>query len=272
MTVENILKYLREKPIKLEDNLNPCIIDYFDSLENKKFYFREVVRKIEVNVHHELHREPLFRARDFGLLEKSYYSKGNGAKILENSKIKAEQHLIDSIYLRVSILSDLEKVDQFLKIHSENKLCLVLLSGYRPQDLQAACKDGVENQDRDENAKPASELFSCPKVYAPHTTGGAFDVEIWSLDHSKILPTKFSNREETRGSYFIETMNDLGPEDEEARKNRRLLHHLLASPLILGKNHFVAHPSEYWHFGRNERLSAFLCLGIKEHEVFYDVT
>lgn len=271
MTVQNILSYLREKPVEAESRVDFCISDYFDSLENKKFYFRQVVKNIQVQKNDPKFFEPLARPIKFGILEKSYYLEGNGSGFLKESAIENEKHLIEGVYLRKSILRDLKRVDQFLLNHSGGKLCLVILSGYRPIELQKACIEGVCRQERSEGAKPVSELFSSPEVYSPHATGGAFDVEIWSLEHSKILPTKFFDREETRGSFFLEDFSGLCPEEEEARKNRRLLFHLLAGPVVLGKNHFIAHPSEYWHFGRNERLSAFFCLCKKHHKVFYDV-
>ncbi len=263
-----VLEDLRRKPV--EKKIRPEIEDYFTSLDTKKRYFREVIAKLKVNLENEKSREPLFHCQDYQIHEKSYYKSGNGAEIINYPNLGSDKYFADNIFLRIGILEDLKKADDFLRINSEGELCLIVKSGYRPLHFQSICKKGVESQNRSENAKPAEELFSDPKIYSPHATGAAFDIEIWEIKQNSILQTKFSNREKTKGSFFIETFRNLDSKNEEIRKNRRLLCNLLATEAVLGKNHFIAHPSEYWHFGRNERLSAFFAEDEK-HEIYYDI-
>ena len=201
-------------------------------------------------------------------MEKNYYFQGKGKEII--SLIKGGKQIVQpGIFLRESILRDLKRANDYLKKHSEGRFCLVVLSGYRSRKFQEICREGVEKQKRPNGVKPVDELFSDQRVYSAHATGAAFDLEIWDGERSCFLPTKFLNREETRGGYRLEEIIPQSVRDEAIKKNRRLLYNLLASEEVLGEDHFIGHPEEYWHFGRNERLSAFFAGG--DHPVYYDM-
>jgi D-alanyl-D-alanine dipeptidase len=95
-----------------------------------------------------------------------------------------------------------------------------------------------------------------PRYPAPHATGGAVDLTIRWIDSREPL---------WMGSLFDETSELAhldrfeGPvadtvafSDEEARRNRRLLYHLMTGA------GFAGNPTEWWHYGHGELMWARL--------------
>lgn len=253
-----LVRELMKMPIRR----NPGF-DYEDYARNKQGYFSDWVSRIPVDKDHPKFKEPLFRCSDFGLMHENYYVRGNGLKLLAITGKGSD--FDDDIYLRESILTDLTKVDEVLKQYGFR---ILVLSGYRHRELQKRAIKGVKKQGRSKAQKPVEELFTHPDIYSPHMTGGAVDVEIWEISQGTILPTKLPDREKTE-LFYLEDREILLPLEETVRDNRRLLHNILSTEAVLGKDYFIPHPSEYWHFGRNERLAAFFAAN--NHLVFYDV-
>lgn len=256
----NIIEELKRTPIKR--NLG---FDYDDYKKRKEYYHGEVIPKIPVDSNNERYAEQLKRCSEFGIFQFNYYVNGPGREILRASGDGESPYVSKDILLRESILVKLRMVDNELRKHN---LRLLVLSGYRHPEHQRECLEGVKAQNRPLNARSANKLFTNPKVYSPHCTGAALDVEIWSDIDCRMLPTKLPDRETTMGLFFLEQLSTLNWEEEETKANRRLLHNILATPVILGKDHFVHHPSEYWHYAWGERMAGFF--SANGHPVCYE--
>jgi len=144
-------------------------------------------------------------------------------------------------------------------------LRLFILSGYRHADLQRAILKAAIRGKGDDFAK---KMLANPNYYTPHATGAVFDIEIWSEKENSMLPTK---TEKGFGRYVLEGLENLSSKEIIILENRRLIHNLLSTDYILRKDKlFIPHPFEYWHYGRNEKLSKFFNQD-NDYPVFYDV-
>lgn len=245
-----MIKELKKIPLANTLPLRPS-----DYPARKNYYFKEVISKIEVDKNHPLYPEKLDICSNFGLMSRNYYlTSGFFGRIPE-----AHEYLNKEIFLRSSILQSLKKADEFL---CEHNMRLLILSGYRHPRLQAMI---LEEASRKIGSEKASRLLSDPCVYSPHTTGAAFDLEVWDENKRGALLTKI---EGIVDRMTLEKKRRFTLREREVRDNRRMVHNLLATEIILGSEKFVPHPFEYWHYGRNERLSAFF--SERNHPVFYD--
>ncbi len=256
----NLVEKLKKMPIRRFD------FDYDWYKENKNSGFR-MARRIFVQKFHPKCREGLISCSSLGIMSLNYYSEGRGRKIIHNSGRNKKNGLAfeDNVFLRQSLAFDLKLIDYRLKPFG---LRLFILSGYRDIRLQRLAIEGLSKQKRRKNARPVTELLSNPENYSPHTTGGAIDCEIWDEKKKKLLLTKLDDREKI-DLFWLEDKKNLSQKEEEVKLNRRLLHNILVSEEILGQNHFIHHPSEYWHYGRHERLASFFSGG--GHPAYYDV-
>ncbi len=259
----NLIEKLKKTPIRKFD------FDYDWYARNKKNGYRQV-RLVSVDRNSVRYDEKLIDCSRAGLLNLNYYRDSESGKMVGNSgKYSAKKKSLafsSTVSLRLSLVDDLRKIDYALRPF---RLRLFLLSGYRSEIAQKKAIAQISSQKRAANAKPVSELFSNPEIYSPHQTGGAIDAEIWDVKHNRMLKTKLADRERIE-LFYLENRRCLSLEETEVKENRRLLHNLLASEEILGKNHFIHHPSEYWHYGRNERLASFFA-GSLNHPVYYDI-
>jgi D-alanyl-D-alanine dipeptidase len=140
----------------------------------------------------------------------------------------------------------------------------LILSGYRHPILQALI---IRQTTKNYSKALADKMFANPDNYAPHTSGAAFDLEIWDEKNNRVLPTKVFG---VIDLFTLEEKEDLTLTEREVRDNRRLIYNLLTTDILLNSaNAFVAHPFEYWHYGRNERMSAFFAAN--GHRIYYDV-
>lgn len=167
------------------------------------------------------------------------------------------------VLLRGTILRSLRKLNQAL---CPVGLSVLVMSGFRSRHLQSLI---IANAAKEKDENFARGHFATPGQYLPHASGAALDIEFWDDINGKLIPTKWGNEVD---KYSIEKAPNLSAQDELIRGNRRIIHHLLTEPVVLDTDElFVAHPREYWHYGRNEKLSAFFgeCYG-RQHTVFYD--
>lgn len=259
----NLIEKLQKMPIKRFE------FDYEGYAKDKQEGYRKV-RSLAVDKTSQKHYEKLIDCSERGVTCLNYYSvKNNGRMVSNSGKYSANKKNLafsNVVYLRSSIVDDLLRLDQALRPFG---LRIFVMSGYRSASAQKMAIERIASQKRSPNAKPVSELFSNPEVYSPHQSGGAVDVEIWDRKKQRLLKTKLSNRERIE-LFYLEERKFLSLEEEEVKRNRRLLHNLLVSEEVLGEDHFIHHPSEYWHYGRNERLAAFFA-GKIEHPVYYDI-
>jgi len=237
------------KNIPIERN---CIFEekYPDYPERKTFYKKTIVSQIPVDTSHLLFLEKLVDVKKNGLMGKNYYF---DSPILKSVFEEAKQY-VQGIWLRKSVVEDLKTIDEALRSHG---LRLFVLSGYRHPKLQRLI---VEQMRKEKGDKFVENFFANPDIYAPHASGGVFDIEIWNTNNNCMLLTKILN---VSGRYVLEEL-------ELIRDNRRLLHNLLTTNCVLESDKvFIPHPDEYWHYGRCERFSAFLS-ALENYVVCYD--
>ncbi len=212
-----------------------------------------------------LSNEPLVNCNNYDLLNKNYYYNIAINNIIPSDKLKRLilKNTTSDVFLRRNIAIDLQIIDKVIKRHG---LRLFILSGYRSAELQSIIRKVTIT----EKGKEFTEkMLADPDTHLPHATGAAFDIEIFDLKANKLLPTKISNHFERN---YLEQKQCLTKKEIEVRDNRRLIHNLLATSIILPKDKiFVPHPYEYWHYSRNEKLSTVFShmYGIS-HKAFYD--
>lgn len=227
-----------------------------DYWQKKEQYQKGAISRITLDQTHALATEPLAACEEFDLLAENYYWQ---SPLLKGNAL-AQPYLARNVFLRRSILTTLAKADRFLRRFG---LRLKILSGYRHPQLQQMIIEQVKQK---AGARVASQLLAQPQYHLPHATGAAVDLEVWDEKQNRLLPTKTRRGDERA---ILEKGNPLKPEERETRDNRRLIHNLLTKPLVLAEAElFIPHPFEYWHYGRNEKLSAFF--GPQGHPVFYD--
>jgi D-alanyl-D-alanine dipeptidase len=192
-----------------------------------------------------------------------YYAMVRKKPITDPSLREAALNLTSpTIWLRQSIAHDLRLVDAAL---AEYGLRLYLLSGYRSPDLQRLVRQlATIEQEREFTER----MLANPEVHLSHATGAAFDIEIWEQTTERLLPTKIPEHFERD---YLESKPDLTPAEIEVRDNRRLIHNILTTDVVLPSDRiFIPHPFEYWHYARHEKLSTVFATfyGIA-HEAFY---
>ena len=157
----------------------------------------------------------------------------------------------------------LAKADRFLR---NNGLFLFVASAWRHPDLQKiitsefAVKHGADQARR--MFAPVTEGQAPP----PHSTGAAFDLEIWSLDTGRRLEMYYIHEQHhVYNAYTLEKMALEHAEHTDAfitsLRNRRILYHVLCTlGVVFSRNEdlFCNHPGEFWHFGNGDPLSAYL--------------
>lgn len=220
----------------------------------------QAVQLVETDVSREL----LIPVSDVGLLGNDYYYQLVRHRGIPDESLRAEALRLTTptIWLRSSIARSLAAVDQRLRSHG---LRLYLMSGYRSPALQTL----VRHLATIEQGEAFTErMLSRPEVHLPHATGAAFDIELWDERRNNIIPTKVPDHFERD---YLENKTHLNSLDQEVRANRRLLHHLLTTDVVLPKGQeFVPHPFEYWHHSRHEKLATvFASFYGYEHEAHY---
>jgi D-alanyl-D-alanine dipeptidase len=201
--------------------------------------------------------ERLVDTSAFGLAsEDYYYSRFAGEK-----EILAKGLISERVFLRESHARRLAKADQYFR---ERGLFLYIVSGWRHPELQKIIKEEYAEKFGQEKA---DRLFASidRKVPAPHSTGGAFDIELRDLaTKQKIDMNVYFENERVASLYWAEELMRAGELDSnsaETVKHRRILYHgLCTEGVIFEKKEdlFVGHPGEYWHYGDGDTLSTYL--------------
>lgn len=230
-------------------------------LQNRSLVWESVIPNLPIEFTDPRSHEPLIDCESSGLCTRNYYTQTK--LILSGSRCDSARSELN-LRLRKTIVEDLVAIDSQVR---ECGLRLLLMSGYRHPRFQ---EEIIQAAIRERGRKFAKSMFADPSVYSPHATGGAFDLELWDVVLGRVLPTKVPG---CINYYELEERSALSSLEEEARDNRRLLFHLLSCSVDAsdGRQGFVAHPFEYWHFGRHERLSSYWTslLGMS-HPAYYD--
>jgi len=200
----------------------------------------------------DLSREPFVPCDRVGLLGSDYYHAIAQKKHLGIADVqkKAQALTNQRIWLRESIANDLKSIDVAI---AKTGYRLYLMSGYRSPELQKLVRY-FATLERD--MEFTDKMLSDPDIYLPHATGGAFDIELMDISAGKLLPTKFPEHFDRQ---YLESLTNASAFEQEIRDNRRLIHNLLTTNVILPHDRvFIPQPFEYWHYGRNEKLSSAL--------------
>ena len=209
--------------------------------------------------------EELVSLSEFGLVSSDFYLDEylKGKKYLSDG---IDGHLLFShAFLRKGVVTKLQSVDDFLR---SNGLFLHVQSGWRHPKIQEIVKNEYAKNYGSKSANKMFALVVDGKAPPPHSTGGAFDLEIRSLKNGsrKELYYIYKDRH-VYGAYYTEFLakghNDFVPDEEfkEVLFNRRLLYHVLCTKDIVITNSdelFFCHPGECWHFGFGDPLSTYL--------------
>jgi D-alanyl-D-alanine dipeptidase len=253
MNISSLLMDLANRPLP-----RPIEEIYSAYMADRKWYWTKVIPHIPVEPSDHL-KEPLSDCSTFDVRWSNYYANTKQLSDIDGTLVAINNHVL----LRDSILVSLRKLNEVLQ---RAQLTVCVMSGYRSRQLQSLI---IANAAREKGEAFARGQFATPEDYLPHATGAAFDIEFWDLNSNKVLRTKWPDKDD---KFVIEDAHNLSAQDELVRGNRRMIHHLLTEPVVLSPGElFVAHPREYWHYGRHERLSAFFatCYG-QHHRVLYD--
>ena len=212
--------------------------------------------------------EPLVRCAELGLMGHDYYHAMAQGRHTHDPALQREvqHHVTPQIWLRRSIAVDLHLVDSAIAPHG---IRLFLLSGYRSPGLQRLARR-LAILDHDQEF--ADRMLSDPDVYLPHATGAAFDIELWDVRAQCLLPTKIPTHCERE---HLERTASLSVHEQAVKRNRRLIHNLLTTEAVLPAGRtFIPHPLEYWHYGRNEKLSTYLAglRGVEHPSLYSELT
>jgi D-alanyl-D-alanine dipeptidase len=214
----------------------------------RKGQYSELISKIPITKPCTLKQDPLMPCGVFNITSADYYYNN---EILSDFR-EAKEYTRPEVFLRWSILESLRKIDEELYSFG---LRLFVKSGYRARPLQVAIRAAFL---KIRGGRFVERMFADPQYYLPHATGAAFDIELLDRKTNTLLPTKLKDRDRV-DRWWLEEKTYLTLDEREVRNNRRLLHNLLTTDRILDSEQiFTAHPWEYWHHSRFERLAAFL--------------
>lgn len=220
--------------------------------------WQEVISKPSVNLQTRYSRisikdndEPIVPCINYGLISKDYYLN----KLLLGEK--AYKKLLDKkiLYpfalLRLSLVETLQKVDQELRKHG---LFLVVNGGWRHSQTQKLAQETYA-----EKYRYASVKVNGKRLIPPHSTGGACDLELWSLQLGN--PLSFSHKDDKAIEFYqLEIKGKLTKAERMKRDIRRILYNLLTVPKVFLKEDelLAINPKEFWHFGFGDQMSAYL--------------
>ena len=246
------LKELREIPIPKMDEYHQKRLGY---------------REHRINLENEQIDEPLINVHELGIAGENYYFRVDNPPYYQRIP-----HSIPDLKLRKSVVDRLARANEKL---ARIGLELYLFDGYRPIEVQNYFYDHwfpnylksihpeLEGDMLEaevakywaKGAKSSSEID--PLSPPPHSTGGAVDLTIRrkSTGEHLYMGSLFDDVTEIAHCDFLEKVSEqriLNFSEDEALKNRRLLHWLLM------EQEFSFNPAEWWHFSYGDQLWARL--------------
>lgn len=131
---------------------------------------------------------------------------------------------------------------------------MVVNSGWRDTSVQSVAKSLISK----EFGNPYAVMAIAAGLVTPHSTGGACDLELWSLQIRQ--PLSYSYPNDLINAFILEQKTDLNKADLIKRRIRRILFHVLTTPEVClsPSETLTIHPGEFWHFGDGDPLSAYL--------------
>ncbi|MFA6014117.1 MAG: hypothetical protein WC742_03545 [Gallionellaceae bacterium] len=209
--------------------------------------------------------DPLVDVSRYGLVSSDFYMDqliggDNDLISLFNKRL-----LWTRAWLRTSHACRLARVDNYLR---RNNLFLFVASGWRHPDLQTIITMNFAAKHGEEEARRMFAPVTAGKAPPPHSTGAAFDLEIWSLETGSRLEMYYKKDDKNiYNAYLMERMSteasgmSVDTSFTTALMNRRILFHVLCTKGVVFDSEqetFCNHPGEFWHFGDGDPLSAYL--------------
>jgi len=227
---------------------------------------------IKINEDSPLFREELVDLREFGIRGANYYHSP-----LNPPYYQSIHGSIPEIKARKSVAEKLKKANEKLQPIG---LELFIFDAFRPLAVQnyfyyqwVPQYLRSMNPDKDEvwisqesNAYWARGVRNRDELLAsipPHSTGAAIDLTLRFKETNHLLEMGSIFDDITEKSHSIYFESNADPKsftDVEARKNRRLLYHLMSS------EGFAPHPKEWWHFSYGDQMWAVIT---KQPEALY---
>lgn len=226
---------LREKPIP-DQSSGKSALDY---------------GQISIDLTSETNKEPLVDVQEYGIAARSYYSRANPPYY------KAFKTALELVFVRDGVAQMLVKANNELVDYG---LELVIYDGFRPIALQqelwnyfmdrarekmpgapeGALREFAGQFVSDPTSYPEDDANRCPV----HNTGGAVDLTIRSLyDKGELfMGSIFDDSDPISFTRHFESESLTSETAKEARRNRRLLYHVMTNA------GFINYPLEWWHF------------------------
>lgn len=204
--------------------------------ENNDGVYRQEYSKLPITENHE----PLVNAADYGLIAKDYYLNvlWDHANQKEHQLELDTSLLFPTAWVRQTVAQKLQKIDSLLRQHD---LFVIINSAWRHPQVQ----DLANTLMSAEFGQKYLAKTLAPATISPHMTGGAVDLELWSLQTSK--PLSYSYPGDQINAFVVEKSPS-----SPRRDIRRILFHLCVQEGL------TVHPGEFWHFGFGDPLSAYL--------------
>lgn len=194
----------------------------------------------------KLHEEPLVAISSRLLISPRYFERDMHGAAPE-------------IFLRASVAARLIIIDNALK---KIGLRILVWDGWRSMETQsdlfleflASLRIKFPHYDEERLKKETQKYVSIPSQNpfkpSPHITGGAVDCTIATPDGRPInMGCKFDEFEAiTQASYFEKLDRNLNPDEEEARKNRRLRFWVAHNVKLAN------YPEEFWHSSYGDQM------------------
>lgn len=227
---------------------------------------------IKIDNTHPLFKEELVDLREFGIKGINYYHSQYSPPYYHSipgsiSKLKTRKTVAEKLR-RVneklkSVGIELFVFDAFRPLAVQNYFYYQWVPQYLRSIYPEKDEAWIEKEVNSYWAKGARNKEELLASIPPHSTGAAVDLTLCFKETGHLLEmgsifdditershsTYFENYEDCKSFTFI-----------EAKKNRRLLYHLMSS------EEFTQHPKEWWHFSYGDQMWALIS---KQESAFY---
>ena len=227
------------------------------TLEHKKGY-----RQSSIDVHNEQSSEGCVDLRTSGIAGKNLYHRTDAPPYFHQF-----EGSVPELFVRTSVIEKLKIVNTLLAPHNAE---IFVYDSWRPAKVQKGGRIWCEADLRArfpewDTARvmevvnefwavgPEAESDIDPLSPPPHSTGAALDLTLRRLSDGQEMWMGTLVDDTTPKAYtdWYELHGDENSfSDREARKNRRLLYHLLTEA------GFVVNPTEWWHVSWGDQLWA----------------
>lgn len=247
-------------------------ITNMDELRERKKGYNE----LPIDINHPKFSEPVVDIADYGIAGQAYYSRPNATT---QEPIPGAP---TNLYLRKSVAESLAKINNSLGhpiiTHQfGGEVELYIEDALRPVPLQRRLHDELipallrknhPEMSDDEVAERIKDIIAVPSADpqkpSPHATGGALDIII---RYKQETPSYIEGSSVPMGHNGGDTSARINPdyfeqnepqneEDEMAQRNRRAYYAIMTGSAFGVSTGLVNNPTELWHWGRGDQLSA----------------